>query len=305
MWNTTKIENMEGKVIIITGANSGIGFHVTRVLAGKNATVVLASRNEEKAKKALKKISDEYKSAKLKYINLDLADLNSIIEFSKKFKSQFNRLDVLCNNAGVMWFPYKKTVDGFELQFGTNHLGHFALTGNLLDYLLKTENSRVITMSSIAHFTGKIDFSDINDEKQYNRYSAYSKSKLSNLLFAFELQRKFDEHNINSLSIATHPGIARTNLFNSGTAGEKNIRHYFHKTISFLFGQTAYLGSIPMLRAAMDEKIKGGKYYGPLILGLWGWAVRNFSSPRSHNKKLAQKLWEISEKLTGVTYKFN
>jgi len=305
MWNTTKIENMEGKVIIVTGANSGIGFHVTKVLAGKNATVILASRNEEKAKKALKKISDEYKNAKLKYINLDLADLNSIIEFSKKFKSQFNRLDVLCNNAGVMWFPYKKTVDGFELQFGTNHLGHFALTGNLLDYLLKTENSRVITMSSIAHFTGKIDFADINDEKRYNRYSAYSKSKLANLLFAFELQRKFDEHNINSLSIATHPGIARTNLFNSGTADEKTIRHYFHKTISFLFGQTAHLGSIPMLRAATDEKIKGGKYYGPLILGLWGWAVRNFSSPRSHNKKLAQKLWEISEELTGVTYKFD
>lgn len=305
MWNTEKIDNLSGKIIIVTGANSGIGFYTAKVLANKGAKIIFASRNKEKSIKAIDQILRENKNADITYIKLDLADLENIKKFGNEFKNRFKKLDVLCNNAGIMWTPYQKTVDGFEMQFGTNHLGHFALTGILMDCLKNTRNSRVITVSSIAHFSSSSNLMNQYNESNYNRYKAYSKSKLANLLFAYELQRKFDQNKIESLSIAVHPGVARTNLFKSGTKNEKNsFRSFYHNSISFLLGQTAYLGAIPLIRAATDIKIKGGKYYGPLILGLWGWAVINFSSPVSHNKKLAEQLWKYSEEATGIKYNF-
>ena len=228
---------------------------------------------------------------------LDLGSLASVRSFSDEFLRQNDRLDMLINNAGVMMPPYEKTTDGFELQFGTNHLGHFALTGLLLPLLLKTEGSRVVNVSSTGHKAGKIIFEDLNSERSYNKMKAYGQSKLANLLFTYEFQRKLEDAGSGTLVTAAHPGWTITNL----------QRH--SSGLNFLnpvFGQKSHMGALPTLRAAVDTDVKGSDYFGPGgFMEMQGTPIKVKSNDRSHDTETARQLWEVSEKLTGVVYSFN
>lgn len=297
-WNESEISNLDGKVVVITGANSGIGFETARVLANKGATVVLAVRSLAKGKTAMDKIHRDNHTAKVQVMELDLANLESIRAFSVAFLSSYNELSILINNAGVMAPPYSQTVDGFELQFGTNHLGHFALTGLLLKPLLSTESSRVVTVSSAAHKGGQIDFQTLDGKKNYRRWGAYSQSKLANLLFAYELQRRLSAHETSTLSVACHPGFAATNLTTSGMGNVAG-------GLANLMAQSAAKGALPTLFAATCDKLVGGEYIGPTGMGgMKGYPGIVSSSARSHDEEVASKLWDVSSELTGVEYHF-
>jgi len=235
-------------------------------------------------------------------IRLDLASINSIQNFVKLFKSKYDKLDILLNNAGIMMVPYGTTEDGFEKQFGINHLGHFGLTGLMIDYLLKTPGSRVVNVSSNAHYTGEVNFSDLmyeNGEK-YNPQKAYSRSKLANLLFTYELQRRLDTRNAEVIAIAAHPGISNTSL------ADHFFQRWYLQPIRPLMGvlfQSAAMGALPSIRAAVDSFVSGGQYFGPDGSGeRSGFPVVVKSNPASHNLDDARKLWEISEELTGIQY---
>jgi len=206
IWTASQMPDLHGKVAIVTGANSGLGYFTTQELARKGASVVMACRNQQKAKSAMIRIHKEVPKARLNFIALDLANLKSVRNFVKEFEIAFNRLDILCNNAGIMAIPRRETADGFEMQFGTNHLGHFALTALLIDTIMKTPKSRIVNVSSIAHRFGKMNFEDLNGEKSYQKWTAYGQSKLANILFSLELQRRLTEVNSETLCIAAHPG---------------------------------------------------------------------------------------------------
>ncbi|MHA2231662.1 MAG: oxidoreductase, partial [Candidatus Hodarchaeales archaeon] len=211
-WRNDDIPDLTGKTTIVTGANSGTGFQTSKILASKNTTVIMACRSLEKGAEAARTIQEEHLNASTKVMELDLADLSSVRSFAEEFKQNYTSLEILINNAGVMQTPSHKTADGFELQLGTNHLGHFALTGLLLEPLLQAKEARVVTMSSAAHSRGKIHFDNINLEKKYGRTKAYAQSKLANLLFAYELQRKFESKATSAISVGVHPGYTATNL---------------------------------------------------------------------------------------------
>ena len=294
-WTNESIPDLTGKIVIVTGANSGIGFEAAREFARSGAHVILASRNLDKIKDALKEIQVEHPQAKAEIIRLDLASINSIQDFVKTFKSNYDKLDILLNNAGIMMVPYGTTEDGFEKQFGINHLGHFGLTGLMIDYLLKTPGSRVVNVSSNAHYTGEVNFSDLmyeNGEK-YNPQKAYSRSKLANLLFTYELQRRLDARNAEVIAIAAHPGISNTSL------ADHFFQRWFLKPIRPLMGvffQSAAMGALPSIRAAVDSSVIGGQYFGPDGSGeRSGFPVVVKSNPASHNLDDARKLWEISD----------
>ena len=295
-WTFDSIPGQSGRTVIVTGANSGIGYETARMLAAKNARVILACRNISKGQEAVDKIRRIIPGAEVEAMHLDLGSLASVREFAEKILNQEDRLDLLINNAGVMMPPYGLTKDGFELQFGTNHLGHFALTGLLLPLILKTKGSRVVNVSSAMHKRGKIQFEDLNSEKTYNKPSAYGQSKLANLLFTYELQRKLTESGSGTLATASHPGWTRTNL----------QRHTgIFENLNPLFGQKPGMGALPTLRAACAEDAEGGDYYGPGgFMEMSGPPVKVASNERSHDPDTAGKLWEVSEKLTGVTYRF-
>ena len=288
-WTEKNIHDQTGKVAIVTGANSGIGYETARALAQKGATVILACRNLEKGETAVSKIRQQAPNADLSLIQLDLTDLSSVRQFAQVFKAQYKRLDMLINNAGVMNTPFTKTKDGFELQFGTNHLGHFALTGLLLDLIINTPNARVVTISSLEHRTGKIDFNNLNSKKRYNGLRAYRQSKLANLLFTYELHRRFQAANIKAIATAAHPGWTITNLNTP------------FKMFDSVVAQKPQIGALPTLRAAVDPSITGGDYYGP-AQKMSGYPIRVDSHARSHNKNVAARLWTVSEELTGVTF---
>lgn len=292
---------MNNKTVIITGANSGIGFEAAKALAAKGAHVIMAARNMEKGQAAINDIMLENESAKVKLMQLDLADLRSVREFANTFSSQFNHLDLLINNAGVMIPPYGKTKDGFELQFGSNHLGHFALTGLLLPLLKITSGSRVVTLSSIAHRGASIDFNNLDGSKGYKAMKFYGQSKLANLLFAKELDNRFKQHGIETISIACHPGISNTNLFKMG----KSETPGYMKRLMNLFFQPANLGVLPTLYAATEESLEGGEYIGPDGRGnRKGYPAIETPAPQVYNETTMKKLWEVSEDLTGVKYDF-
>ena len=215
-WTQNDIPDQQGKLIIVTGGNSGIGYEAALALAGRNAHVILAVRSVDKGEEAARQIRQRYPQAQVTVMELNLADLKSIRAFAESFLASHDRLDILINNAGVMALPARKTVDGFEMQFGTNHLGHFALTGLLLPVLKKTPGSRVVTVSSGVHVSGDIHFDDLQWEKKYDQWGAYAQSKLANLLFAYELQRRFAETGIKAISVSCHPGYAATNLQSVG-----------------------------------------------------------------------------------------
>jgi NAD(P)-dependent dehydrogenase (short-subunit alcohol dehydrogenase family) len=293
-WTTENIPDLTGKIAIVTGANSGIGYETARALAYKGASVVLACRNLDKGEAATRQIVQAHPGAQAELLPLDLSDLASIRRFASEFADHYDRLDLLINNAGIMAIPFGKTADGFELQFGTNHLGHFALTGLLLQLILHTPRARVITVSSGAHRFGEIDFDNLNGEKGYDRGRAYAQSKLANLLFTYELQRRFDGAGVAALAAAAHPGWTATNL----QAHWRMVR-----VLNPLIAQRPEVGALPTLYAATASDVQGGDYYGPNgWQELRGYPTRVRSSARSYDAAVAARLWAVSEELTGVRF---
>ncbi|MDP4117315.1 MAG: SDR family NAD(P)-dependent oxidoreductase [Bacteroidota bacterium] len=295
-WDSGNIPGQKGKVVIVTGSSSGLGFQDANVLAGKNASVIIAVRNLEKGNNAANKIKTNYKDADVSVMELDLANLNSVKKFAENFKQKYSRLDLLINNAGVMVPPYSKTADGFELQFGTNHLGPFALTGLLIDLIKDTKNSRIVNVSSAAHKYGNINFDDLNWEKRkYKPWKAYGDSKIANLYFTYELKKKLEASNSSAKVAAAHPGWTATEL----------QRHsgFFVGILNVLFAQTIEMGALPTLYAATAEDVNSGEYFGPSNWQEWrGYPKKVESNELSHDTKIAAKLWEVSEKLTGIHF---
>lgn len=293
-WTTKDIPDQTGRIAIVTGANSGIGYETAKALAGKGATVVLACRNLEKADIAAGEIRLGNKDANLDIIHLDLADLGSVRQFAETFISRHEKLDLLINNAGVMIPPYTRTIDGFELQFGANHLGHFALTGLLLERLMKTPNARIINVSSSAHRmgSGTINFENLNSEKGYNASGAYAQSKLANLLFTLELNQHFQEVGADTIAASAHPGWTVTGL----------QRGFMH-TISRVIGQQPAMGALPTLLAATDPDVQPNEYFGPGgLMEMRGYPTRVDTNQAAKDPALAQRLWDTSEVLTGIQY---
>jgi NAD(P)-dependent dehydrogenase (short-subunit alcohol dehydrogenase family) len=300
-WNLLRIGDQTGKTVIITGANSGIGYEAAKALAGNGAAVILASRNSQKAETALSQIREEFPEAKIDFIPLDLASLASIKDFADQFSTKYDRLDVLLNNAGIMMVPYGITEDGFERQMGINHFGHFALTGLLMEHLLNTPKARVVNISSNAHHGGEIDFSDLlYHGGGYSPMGAYQRSKLANMLFTYELKRRLEDHGADTLALAAHPGISATGLADHFVA--QSLSWLVRGAMRLMF-QSAEMGALPGLRAAVDPGARSGEYYGPEGKGeKSGYPVVVSSNPRSQDPDDARRLWEISEKLTGIKY---
>jgi NAD(P)-dependent dehydrogenase (short-subunit alcohol dehydrogenase family) len=302
IWTTADMPDLTGKVIIVTGANSGIGYEAAREFARKGAQTILACRSMDKAEVALADIQAEIPDAQAETMSLDLASLASVHQFADAFKAKYDRLDVLVNNAGIMMVPYATTEDGFESQLGTNHLGHFALTGLLIDLLLKTPDSRVVNVSSGGHRFGNMDFDNLmfEDGNGYSAMRAYGRSKLANLLFTYELQRRYDAAHTDAIAVAAHPGSSSTNLGN----------HLYDRwylswlgRVEPLITQPAAMGALPTIRAAVDPNAEGGGYYGPEgFMEQRGYPVLVPSSKASHNEADARQLWAVSEELTGIRY---
>jgi NAD(P)-dependent dehydrogenase (short-subunit alcohol dehydrogenase family) len=301
-WTVERIPDLSGKVIIVTGANTGIGYETAKEVARKYARTVLACRNLEKGEAALARIKEEIPNASVEVIQLDLSSLASVRQFAEDFKAKYDRLDILINNAGIMYVPYGKTVDGFERHFGTNHLGHFALTGLLVDLLLKSEHARVVTVSSVGHRSGDMDFDDLmfDGGRGYRPQRVYGRSKLANLLFTYELQRRFEARGVDVVATAAHPGGSNTDL-----ARHVENRWYFRlmRPLFEVVAQPAAMGALPSLRAAVDPDVNGGDYYGPDgFMEQRGYPVVVQSNEVSHEPEDARKLWEVSEELTGIRY---
>jgi len=305
-WTEKNLPDLTGKTIIITGANSGTGFAAAKFMAARGATIIMACRNPEKAKVAVQSIKNGQSDAKLDFIQLDLASLASIKEFSTEFKKKYSNLDILINNAGMSQTPDIKTEDGFEMQMGVNHLGHFALTGQLMDCLVTTKDSRVVTMSSMNHEQGQMNFGNLFLEGEYHQMRAYEQSKLANLLFSYELSRRLALAGVGVESIAAHPGFVKSNIMKSNDYTERSFGFTLMFNIfDLLLAMTPNMGSLGIMRAATDRTLKNGDYVGPTKMGGFrGLPKLLTSSEASNNEKDAQKLWEMSEELTGITYKF-
>ena len=302
-WKFEDIPDLSGKTIIVTGSNSGIGYETIKSLSANGAETILACRNVGKGKSAKKQIQEENPNAQINVMNLDLADLKSIHSFQTKFGEKYDNLDVLVNNAGIVC-PYEKTKDGFEIQIGTNHLGHFALTGLLLHFLKNTKGSRVVNVSSIGHKFGKMNFDNFMFEKGgYSIMKAYGTSKLCNLLFTYELQRGFEKFNIDCIAVAAHPGVAKSNLAKYVT--KKPLYKIGMAVSNSIMSQNTSIGALPQIRASVDPLVKGGDYFGPEGFQEWGgYPTLVKSNDASHDLEDAEKLWEISEDLTKISYDF-
>jgi len=297
-WTTADIPDQAGRVAVITGANTGLGFETALGLAGHGAHVVLAVRNLDKGKDAAARIAAASPQADVAVQELDLTSLESIRAATEQLRSDYDRIDLLINNAGVMWTPKSTTKDGFELQFGTNHLGHFAFTGLLLDRLLPIAGSRVVTVSSTGHrIRADIHFDDLQWERGYSRVGAYGQSKLANLLFTYELQRRLAPRGT-TIAVAAHPGGSRTELTRNLPPRLARISG----VIEPLF-QDAAMGALPTLRAATDPGVLGGQYFGPDgFAEIQGYPKVVASSEKSHDTERQRRLWAVSEELTGVIY---
>lgn len=303
-WTAEDMPDLAGKTVVVTGANSGLGFEVARRLAGKGAHVVLACRDIGKAREASDAIRSEHPQASLEEMKLDLADLGSVRHFAAMFCERHRRLHVLCNNAGVMALPRRTTADGFEIQFGTNHLGHFALTGLLLEPLLATPGARVVTVSSGAHRFGRIRFDDLHGEQSYSKWKAYAQSKLANLLFVFELNRRSGLSGADITSVGCHPGYAATNLQYVGPRMEGSfLLEKGAALLNRVLAQSAEMGALPILYAATAEGVCGGDCFGPDGPGeAWGYPKKVLPAGRARDPVVARELWRVSEQLTGVRY---
>jgi NAD(P)-dependent dehydrogenase (short-subunit alcohol dehydrogenase family) len=298
-WTAAEIPDQTGRTAVITGANTGLGYETAAALAARGAHVVLAVRNLDKGKAAADLITRRYPGAEITLQELDLTSLASVRDAAEQLRTAHDGIDLLINNAGVMWTPKSTTKDGFELQFGTNHLGHFALTGLLLDRILPVAGSRVVTVSSLGHrILADIHFDDLQWDRSYNRVAAYGQSKLANLLFTYELQRRLAHHGT-TIAAAVHPGGSNTELARNLPAPLASV---FNLVVP-LISQSAEMGALPTLRAATDPKVLGGQYYGPDGFGeMRGNPKVVSSSGRSHDVELQRRLWSVSEELTGVVY---
>lgn len=303
-WTAADMPDQRGKTYVVTGANSGLGLAMAREVARCHATVIVACRSLRKGQAAIDTIKQDVPDAHLRLMALDLADLSSVRAFAADLDRQGTVIDVLCNNAGVMAIPYRRTEDGFEMQFGTNHLGHFALTGLLLDRLLAAPSARVVTVSSNAHRMGKMDFGDLNWEQGYKKWAAYGRSKLANLLFTSELQRRFEAAGVNAIAVAAHPGYTATNLQQVGPQMENSaIGRAVSSLFNNLFGQDVAQGVLPQLYAATMPDVQGGGYYGPDgFMEMRGHPQKTTPNEAARSEADAAKLWTLSEQLTGVTY---
>jgi len=291
--------SQEGKVAVVTGANIGLGYETALGLAKKGSKVILACRDFEKGEKAMRKIVKSVPEASVEIILIDLKNLDSVHGFAEEFLVKHDRLDFLILNAGIMAPPFSKTRDGFESQMGVNYFSHFLLTNLLFPVIKKTKNARIISLSSIAHKNGKIDFENLNSQKSYSKWGAYRQSKLACLMFAYELQRRIDNKKLKITSLAAHPGLSSTNL----AQHLPKIGQLFFG-LSSLIGQDAKSGAMPTLMAALEPSLDGGEYIGPTgFMQAKGDPGLVKSSDRSHDISLAQKLWAVSEKLTGKEFK--
>lgn len=312
-WVFAHIPEMTGKRVLISGANSGIGLETARAMASRGAEVILACRNatissglnERSVQEAMNDICRTCPQARLDHVELDLADLSSIKAAAERVNKHFERLDILINNAGVMWTPQSRTKDGFETHMGVNHLGHFALTALLLPALLKSPELRVVTVSSHTHLSARLDVGDLFYEKRkYSPPKAYAQSKLANLLFCRELGRRFDEADVRGLSVAAHPGASGTNLMVSAFPKTPFVRKMFTAGLS-VSGQNPQNAAMPTLHAATNKSLANGDYIGPGgLLGLSGLPAPAYSTKISKDVKVARELWTMSEKLTGIRYDF-
>jgi NAD(P)-dependent dehydrogenase (short-subunit alcohol dehydrogenase family) len=301
-WTAQDVPDQHGRVAVITGASSGIGLETAKVLAARGAAVVLAGRNPARTATAADQVRTAVPGARVETVDLDLASLDSVRKAAADISARFPGLDLLINNAGVMVPPYGLTKDGFELQFGTNHLGHFALTGLLLPAMLTVPGSRVVTVSSNGHRWGRMNFDDLMSAKHYQKSAAYGRSKLANLMFTYELQRRLTAAREGTLATAAHPGTARTELTRHSGWMTMGTDHRLGALNSWAV-QPAEQGALPTLRAATDPNATGGAYYGPDgFLQFTGYPVLVRSSGRSNNAEVQRKLWAESEKLTQVSF---
>jgi len=303
-WTEADVPAQRGRTVVITGANTGLGFETARVFAARGARVVLACRDLGRAKEAAARIlggssQPAATPEDVQAVRLDLASLASVREAADEIGSAYGQVDLLINNAGVMMTPRGRTADGFELQLGVNHLGHFALTGLLLGRMLDREGSRVVTVSSNGHKSGRIDFDDLQLQRRYRRMGAYYQSKLANLMFAYELQRRLAAAGARTQALAAHPGKARTEL----TRYLPGWARFEDMVVEQPFGQSAAMGALATLRAATDPAARGGEYYGPGHRGeLRGHPRLVDASERARDVEAQQRLWRESERLTGVRY---
>ena len=298
-WTADDIGDLTGRSAVVTGANTGLGLETARELAAKGATVVLAVRNLDKGEAARTDIAAGLPDADVSIQVLDLASLDSIRAAAAALHERFDAIDLLINNAGVMFTPRSTTADGFELQLGVNHLGHFAVTGLLLDLMLSVDGSRIVTVSSGAHkFSSSFDLDDLAGTDGYNRTAAYGRSKVANLLFTYELQRRLVVAGAPTIALAAHPGGSNTELARNAPAAMRAVGVVFRP-----FMQSAAMGALPTLRAATDPNAVGGQYYGPDGFGEFrGYPVLVESNDRSHDEALQRGLWEASQTLTGVVF---
>ncbi len=302
-WTADDVGDQHGRIAVVTGATSGLGLQTAKVLAEHGSAVVVAGRDPGKATAAADVIRSAAPGAQVETAELDLASLESVRKAAADLTARFPRLDLLINNAGVMMSPYGLTADGFELQVGTNHLGHFALTGLLLPALLGVRGSRVVTVSSNGHRAGRMDFDNLLSSRHYSRTGAYGRSKLANLMFTYELQRRLSAAGANTIALAAHPGTARTDLTRHLTPLANTVMAPRLAALNSWWVQDAAAGALPTLRAATDPAAIGGTYYGPDgFLQLTGYPVVVRSSARSHNGEVQRRLWAESERLTGVSY---
>jgi protochlorophyllide reductase len=303
-WTRQDIPDLNGKIAIVTGANSGLGFESTKELARHGAIVVMAVRNMQKGEKALADILQEVPEAKLDLMELDNAALSSVHAFADAFKEKYDRLDILMNNAGVMAIPRQETADGFEMQLGVNHLAHFALTGLLLNVLTNTPGARVHNTSSSAAFNGQINLDDLMGEEEYSRWAAYGQSKLANAMFATELDRRLKEAGYDTIANSSHPGLVLGNLQANSLeqSGAPLMERILYRVGGALMAQDISMGVLPQLYALTAPEAKGGVFYGPETFRLRGFPAEQKCNDTLHDTDLLKRFWEVSEELTGVKF---
>jgi len=303
-WTQANIPNLTDKITLVTGANSGLGYETSKAFAEKGATVVMAVRNMDKGQKAHDDIMKAVPNAKLDLMKLDVGNLESVREFATAFKAKYDRLDILMNNAGVMAIPRTETPDGFEMQLGVNHLGHFALTGLLIDVIVNTPNARIHSVSSSANYMGEINFDDLMGEKDYGRWTAYGQSKLANVFFAFELQNRLSAAGFDTISNTSHPGLVMTNLQTNSMekSGSPSSEGFLYRFMAPLMAQDVSMGVLPQLYGATAPEAKGGVFYGPKTFNMRGYPAQKKANDAANNKADLKRFWEMSEKLTGITF---